>query len=76
MDDAPGLNCRLESPPEAMEGPVEAETGVDPVGAVREEEKTDAMSAATAVISLEIADVEAVAGNFHSPCVLSRNGER
>lgn len=76
MVDAPGLNCRLESPPEVMEDPVVAETGDDPVVVDREEEKIGAMSAAIAVISHEIADAEAVAGNFPSPCILSRNGER
>lgn len=52
---------------------VVAET--DPDAAVLEEERIAATSAAIVVTSRVIADVEAVAGNFHSPCVLSRNGE-
>lgn len=75
MDVAPGLNCLLESPPEVMEDRVVAEMVADPVEGVPGAEKTAVMSAEIAVISLAIADVEAVAGNFHSPCVLSRNGE-
>lgn len=58
-----------------MQDPAVAETVVDPVEAAPEEEKTVAMNAETAVTSHAIADVEAVAGNFHRPCVLSRNGE-
>lgn len=75
MDDEQGLNCQLESPPEAMEDLAVVVAGTDPVEDVLEDEKIAAMNAETAVTSLVIADVEAVAGNFHSPCVLSRNGE-